>query len=207
MLAERWHREAGTYGIGQGRMVVSEIVTVLFSKTQSKTQMCMVVFQILTWFPFHLNRPSLSVTTYFLWFCLVWGCCISSSMVLCYHLLTKVSPVTFIFIKEEEWTSFLGYVFKSTWYAIILKDLEKKNYQVTKVDYKCVFITKNVTNTGRMCYLNFFFLLLEVYVQYCPSKKWFRSFELDREYYNSCQFFCIALFVVHWTQTWKTVCT
>lgn len=188
-------------------MVVSEIVTVLFSKTQSKTQMCMVVFQILTWFPFHLNRPSLSVTTYFLWFCLVWGCCINSSMVLCYHLLTKVSPVAFIFIKEEEWTSFLGYVFKSTWYAIILKDLEKK-LSSNKGGLQMCLYNEECKNTGGMCYLNFFFfLLLEVYVQYCPSKKWFRSFELDREYYNSCQFFCIALFVVHWTQTWKIVCT
>lgn len=36
--------EAGTYGVGQGGVVVSEAVTVLSGKTQSKTRMCMLAF-------------------------------------------------------------------------------------------------------------------------------------------------------------------
>ena len=91
MVAEEVTQEAegGTYGTGQGGIVISEAVTVLFSKTQSKTRMCMVAFQILTLFPAHLNLPSLPMRIYFLWFCQ--ACCITSSVVLCCCFLTKVA--------------------------------------------------------------------------------------------------------------------
>lgn len=86
--------EAGTYDVGQGGMVVSAAVTFLSSKTQSKTWMCMVAFQILTLFPAHLHLPSLPMRIYFLWLCQ--ACCIITSVVSCYRLLSKVTPAAFI---------------------------------------------------------------------------------------------------------------